>query len=86
MEIVFMQRIKSFFIQSSLSTSVFFLEDEELSDLISSLSDCFPAAIQAAIASASFLFDMDFYLVVIIAADLKIPVSTFTEPLSKKEE
>jgi hypothetical protein len=54
-------------------------------NLICSHTDSFSSGIQAVIGTASFFFDINFYLMVIIAADFKIPVITFTVPLSKKE-
>jgi len=42
------------------------------------------SGIQAVSEMASFFFDINFYLMVIIAADFKIPVIIFTKPLSKK--
>ncbi len=54
--------------------------------LIFSQTDSFFSGIQVVIGTESFFFDIDFCPVIIIAADFKIPVNTFTEPLSKKDK
>jgi hypothetical protein len=55
-------------------------------NLICSHTDSFSSGIQAVIGTESFFFDINFCPVIIIAADFKIPVDTFSKLLSRKEK
>jgi len=55
-------------------------------NLICSHTDSFSSGIQAVIGTESFFFDINFYLMVTIATDFKIPVNTFSKLLSRKEK